>query len=522
MKIILAVVCLLAVTALHSESACIHRSYGRGSTVCVCNNTHCDTLGKIQKQDVGVAASYETSKDGSRFLSTTHKFIAQQLNLTDVTKTDNIIVFDRRRVYQAIIGFGGAFTDAAGINIISLKEPLRSQVLESYFSSHGSDYNMGRVPIASCDFSTHEYSYDDEANDFDLKRFSLALEDHQYKIPLIHQAQELRGTNQLLLIASPWSAPAWMKTNNRMSGRGWLKGSPNSTYYKTWANYFVKFLDAYKNENISFWGMTVQNEPSSGYLPMYPFQCMAMSPSLERDFLKYDLGPALTDAGYGAEKLRVMILDDQRVFLPYWANIVLRDEEAAKYVAGIAFHWYWNHIRGPTVLDETHYQHPGKFLLSTEACEGPISMSRNKVKLGSWRRAESYAHDIIQDLLHWTTGWVDWNLALDVQGGPNWAKNYVDSPIIVNATAQEFYKQPMYYALAHFSKFIQPGSRRVYCSQPKNLEVVSFLTPANAAVLVVLNRNSDVQEITVIDDDLGHFNYSIPARAIQTYIWWLP
>ncbi|XP_064471549.1 lysosomal acid glucosylceramidase-like [Ornithodoros turicata] len=516
----IAALCLLAGLAAYIESACIHKNYGRGSTVCVCNQTQCDMLGKIRKQDVGIAASYESSKDGSRFLSTTHEFISQQINLTDAKRTDNIIVIDRQRAYQGIIGFGGAFTDATGINILSLEEPLRTQLLETYFSSHGADYNMGRVPIASCDFSTHEYSYDDEANDFELSHFSLTSEDTMYKIPFIHQAQKLRATEKLLLIASPWSAPAWMKTNSRMSGRGSLKGSPNSTYYKTWANYFVKFLDAYDKQNVSFWGITVQNEPSSGYLPMYPFQCMAMSPGLERDFLKYDLGPALASAGYGTDRLHVLILDDQRVFLPYWANMVLRDEEAARYVTGIAFHWYWNHIRGPTVLDETHYQHPGKFLLSTEACEGPTSMARNKVKLGSWSRAESYAHDIIQDLLHWTTGWIDWNLALDLQGGPNWAKNFVDSPIIVNATAQEFYKQPMYYALAHFSKFIRPMSKRIYSKQPKNVEVASFVTPENATVLVVLNRNSELQEITVVDPELGYFNYSIPAHAIQTYIWW--
>lgn len=513
--------CLILVLIAHVESFCIHRNYGRGSTVCVCSQQYCDMLGKVQKQEVGTASSYESSKDGARFLSTTHGFVSRAVNLTAAKRTDNIIIIDRQRTYQEIIGFGGSFTDSAGINIISLQEPLQSQLLQSYFSPEGLNYNVGRVPMASCDFSTHEYSYDDVADDFELSNFSLATEDGKYKIPLIHKAQRLRGSEGLHLVATPWSAPAWMKTNNAMSGRGGLRGSPNGTYYKTWAQYFIKFLDAYGQQNISFWGITVQNEPSSGYIPMYPFQCMAMSPGLERDFLKYDLGPALSDAGYGTDKLQVMILDDQRIFLPYWANIVLGDAEAAKYVTGIGFHWYWNHIRGPTVLDQTHNNYPDKFLLSTEACEGSTSLPRNKVILGSWDRAESYAHDIIQDLLHWTAGWIDWNLALDPQGGPNWARNFVDSPIIVNTTSQEFYKQPMYYALAHFSKFVLPKSKHVYCRQPKYVEAISFLTPDNATVLIVLNSRTEPQKVTVVDPELGHFNYSIPGHAIQTYIWWL-
>ncbi|CAN8029207.1 unnamed protein product, partial [Ixodes persulcatus] len=130
---------------------------------------------------------------------------------------------------------------------------------------------------------------------------------------------------------------------------------------------------------------------------------------------------------------------------------VLGDPEAAKFVQGVAVHWYANDYMGPWVLDKTHNNFPDKFILATEACEGWRSSDVEKVILGSWNRAENYAHDILEDLLHWATGWVDWNLALDLSGGPNWANNFVDSPIIVNATGREFYKQPMYYALAHFS-----------------------------------------------------------------------
>ncbi|KAH8024278.1 hypothetical protein HPB51_022397 [Rhipicephalus microplus] len=442
--------------ALHglARNACVHRNYGKGSTVCVCTEEHCDLLGSVEKQETGVAGVYESSKDGSRFLSTTIEFSQVDINFTALPRTHSVIRVTPNVTYQEIIGFGGSFTDAAGSNLLRLREPLRTRLLEAYYSEEGLNYNLGRVPIASCDFSMRVYSYDDVSDDFELANFSLGPEDINLKIPFIQQAHEMNKTDPLWLIASPWSAPAWMKTNSHMSGRGTLRGSPNGTYYKTWAQYFIKFLDAYKDHNVSFWGLTPQNEPTSGFVPFYPFQTMGFTAASQRDFIKFDLGPALETAGYGADKVKLLILDDQRAFLPYWANVVLADAEAAKYVSGIAFHWYWNHIRGAHVLTQTHKRHPDKFLLATEACEGSSSLSKNRVILGSWKRAESYALDIIQDLHHWTTGWIDWNLALDTMGGPNWAHNYVDAPIIVNVTSKEFYQQPMYYALAHFSKFL--------------------------------------------------------------------
>lgn len=503
------------------RNACVHRNFGKGSTVCVCSAEHCDLPGSVAKQETGVAGVYESGKDGSRFLSTTIEFSQVDINFTALPRSHSVIRMTPNVTYQEIIGFGGSFTDAVGSNMLRLKEPLRTKLLEAYYSEEGLNYNLGRVPIASTDFSMRVYSYADASDDFELANFSLGPEDIYLKIPFIQQAQELNKTDPLWLIASPWSAPAWMKTNNDMSGRGTLRGRPNSTYFKTWAQYFVKFFDAYRDHNISFWGLTPQNEPTSGFVPFYPFQTMGFTAASQRDFIKFDLGPALEAAGYGADKVKLLILDDQRVFLPYWANVVLADAEAAKYISGIAFHWYWNHLRGAHVLTETHKRHPDKFLLATEACEGSSSLSKNRVILGSWKRAESYALDIIQVLSHWTTGWIDWNLALDTMGGPNWAHNYVDAPIIVNVTSKEFYQQPMYYALAHFSKFLPRGSRRIESEPARKLDTIAFLRPDNAIVLVILNRRSSLRTYTVVDEQLGNLNYSIPGNSIQTYIWWL-
>ncbi|KAL7875277.1 hypothetical protein SRHO_G00062470 [Serrasalmus rhombeus] len=161
-----------------------------------------------------------------------------------------------------------------------------------------------------------------------------------------------------------------------------------------------------------------------------------------------DLGPALHSSRYATTRL--MILDDQRLLLPYWAKVVLSDIHAARYVHGIGLHWYLDHIAPARItLGTTHDLYPEYFLFGTEACSGWTSFDRG-VQLGSWKRAEDYASDIIEDLNNYVTGWTDWNLALDQGGGPNWVKNFVDSTIIVDHSRDVFYKQPTFYSMAHF------------------------------------------------------------------------
>ncbi|KAH8041158.1 hypothetical protein HPB51_013818 [Rhipicephalus microplus] len=264
-------------------------------------------------------------------------------------------------------------------------------------------------------------------------------------------------------------------------------------------HHYLRFVQEYERHGVPIWGLTTQNEPTTGFVPGFRWQTLGFSAKSQRDFVKLDLGPALAEAGYGVDKLQLMILDDSRLVLPHWANVVLGDPDAAKYVGGVAVHWYTDNITDPHVLDEVHDSFPNKFILGTEACTGSEKLEE-KVLLGSWERAELYAADILQDFNHWVSGWTDWNLALDTEGGPNWVSNFVDSPIIVNASAQEFYKQPMYYALAHFSKALprgtvridsqlqQPSPEPVTNSNSTKLEYAAFKTPDSSLVVIVLNR----------------------------------
>ena len=157
-------------------------------------------------------------------------------------------------------------SDAAGINIFNISSTLQEKLISSYFSEDGIEYSIGRIPMASCDFSTYPYSYDDHEGDFEMQNFSLAKEDFSLKLPVMISAIKMSKRN-IRFFGSPWAAPAWMKTNQKMQGPGELKGVAGDKYHKAWALYFVKFIKAYEKNGVKIWGLTVENEPSTGFIP---------------------------------------------------------------------------------------------------------------------------------------------------------------------------------------------------------------------------------------------------------------
>ncbi|XP_018578357.2 putative glucosylceramidase 3 [Anoplophora glabripennis] len=253
------------VTSVLSQS-CNIRDTDEGS-VCVCNAKYCDTVPELDVS-TGKYQLYSTSKAKLGFYSTTGSFVEN----TDGEESS--ITVDQETKHQNIIGFGGAFTDSAGINIKGLPEAAQKNLIESYFGSNGIAYNLCRVPIGGTDFSTRGYSYDDVEGDDTLEHFALQQDDLDYKIPFILQAKALRNNN-IKLFASAWSAPTWMKTNNNCSGMGSLKDE----YYQLWADYILRFYEEYDKHNISFWGMTSQNEPSVGLTIPSKGNSMGWSPT---------------------------------------------------------------------------------------------------------------------------------------------------------------------------------------------------------------------------------------------------
>ncbi|KAH7714361.1 O-glycosyl hydrolase family 30 protein [Aphelenchoides avenae] len=327
------------------------------------------------------------------------------------------------------------------------------------------------------------------------------------------------------LFASPWSAPAWMKTNGHMKGGGQLKGEFNGPYYKTYSKYFVRFFEEYFKEGVPFWGLTIENEPGAGLIADYEWQAMYLSNAMQKGFAEGLLGPAIR-ANPITQGLKIMAHDDQRDGIAVAAHeIYNKTTGPADYIDGLGVHWY---SQSPfDTLTEAHNANPDKFILATEACTAYEKWEHAPI-LGHWERCEAYGHDIIQSILHWVTGWMDWNIALDEKGGPNWVGNNVDSPIIVNNTRDEFYKQPMFYYLGHFSKLVRPGSTRVHSSIVDGanltsgyLEAVAFTTPKRQRILVLHNRHpNNTYEVALEDANIpGSATVTMEPKSISTLVW---
>lgn len=423
----------------------------------------------------------KTSNSYNNFVTIvlTAKYTQDRLTVKDSIEFGSLIndrTFNRINVYedveyQTVEGFGGSFTEAAAVTFQKMSIEKQEEILKAYFGSdNGLGYQVCRTHIGSCDFSLGNYSYV-QKDDVELKTFHIER-DKQALIPLIKAAQELCKTD-IKLIASPWSPPEWMKTNGMMNRGGKLK----EEYRKIWAKYFTKYIKAYEKEDIPIWGITVQNEPNSAQ----PWDSCVYSSAEERDFVKI-LGPVLREEKL--DHIKVLIWDHCKEEVVERAKEILSDSEAAQYISGVGFHWYTgDHFEA---LDAVHQLYPDKLLIHTEGCvEGGV-------KLAAWESGERYGHDIIGDFNNWTTAWVDWNLLLDEQGGPNHVGNYCDAPIIADTQSDKVIYESSYYYIGHFSKFIKPGAKRIGCSSyTGKLETIAFKNPDGQVAVIVMNRGEE-------------------------------
>ncbi len=412
----------------------------------------------------------------------------------------SFVFIDTEARFQELIGFGGAFTESAATTLDRMTAGLRAEVLRAYFSTgKGHGYTVCRTHINSCDFSTGHYAYAETEGDVELEHFSIER-DRQSLIPMIRDAMDIAG-GRLRLFASPWSPPAWMKTNGRMDQGGKLRPE----YREAWARYYVRYVQEYAQEGIPIWGLTVQNEPEAAQR----WESCLYTADEERDFVKNFLGPVLRRSGLG--DLKLMIWDHNRDGMYERAKAVFDDREASQYVWGIGFHWYERNAFENVRL--VHDAYPDKRLVFTEGCQehGP--------QIGSWALGERYARSIIQDLNHWTVGWVDWNLVLDQNGGPNHAGNLCSAPILVNTDLQEVLYQSSYFYLGHFSRFIRPGAHRVACgSSQESLESTAFLNSDGTVAVVVMNRTDEPIEFVLRTKGL-QAETAIPAHGIKTFVF---
>lgn len=473
---------------------------------------------KDQKLQVQV---YETAASGNNLAL---------VNTISTAETTDQITLHPEQELQTITGFGGAFTESSAYLLNKLSKKNRDTIIQAYFSKEGANYSLTRTHMNSCDFSLSQYSYSPVADDMQLAHFTIK-EDQDDLIPMIKDAMNA-SEDGFKIFASPWTAPPWMKDNNE-----WVGGKLLPKYYDTWALFFSKYVDAYKAEGIDIWGFTVENEPLGNG---NNWESMHFTPDEMTDFVQNYLGPKLEADGKG--DLKILGYDQNREHLKEWVDSMYKDEASSKYFDGTAIHWYASTFDYfPEELQYAHNKAPNKLLIETEGCidsqvpawkDDAWYWSKEATDWGwDWAAEEDkhlhpkyapvnrYARDIIGCLNNWVDGWVDWNMVLDKQGGPNWFKNWCAAPIIVDPDADEVYFTPLYYTMAHFSKYIRPGAKVIELDKPddKKFMVTAAKNPDGSIAVVIFNEEPKARDFNLTLNDKTT-TLHIEGQALQSII----
>jgi glucosylceramidase len=435
------------------------------------NSEAVSTPQRIEGRQIAV---YTTADKTAHRLSATNTLTFKPLG--QPLETQICVFVDPSKTFQTILGIGGALTDASAETFAKLPKVKQQELLNAYFDpGKGIGYTLARTNIHSCDFSSASYTYVNEG-DKELKSFSVE-HDKQFRIPFIKQAVAATG-GKLSIFGSPWSPPAFMKSNNDMLHGGRLKPE----FYQSWANYFVKFIKSYEREGIPIWGITVQNEP----MATQKWESCIFTAEEERDFLKNHLGPTIKREGLAAKK--IIAWDHNRDLIYQRARTILTDPRAAQYVWGIGYHWYEPWSGGEPMFDNVKLVReafPDKHLIFTEGCAD----SFNADKLHDWKLGEMYGRSMINDFNSGAVGWTDWNVLLDEMGGPNHVQNFCFAPVHADTRTGELIYTNSYYYIGHFSRFVRPGARRIASSPSRSgLLSTAFLNPDGKISTVVMNR----------------------------------
>ncbi len=490
-----------------------------------------------------------------------------------------IEIFPSRRK-QTLLGIGSSLTESSAFVLAHLEPGARAEVMRRIFSEEGANFSMARTPIGSTDFSVEgKYSYADVAGDTELQHFSIAVDadgfatsrypgirDESYDLlPMIREALAIKGAQQdgdLRIVASAWTAPPWMKDiEDWYSLSDWEKGIEGTggrlkdEHVPTYAEYLVRYLDAYAAEGVDIWGLTPVNEPhgNSG-----SWESMHFTAETQNAFIKHHLGPVLHASGH--EDVRLLIYDQNRDHLEHWTDVILADPETAPYVYGTAVHWYSSTYKVyEDAIERVRKKFPEFAIIHTEGtiddlgkpAPGGVTDPERFTETGwfgndaFWWNANAtdwaysatwapnaedhpvytpvhrYARNIIVSLDHGMAGWIDWNVVLDSSGGPNHVGNFCGAPIMIDTDAGEIYYTPVYWVLAQLSRTIRPGDtavateRRLDGLDPDALHASAAVNNDGMLSVQLLNTTKKPIRFSL---QIGprYAQVDMPANAVQT------
>lgn len=381
--------------------------------------------------------------------------------------------------YQTFEGFGGAITESAGYIYGQMNKEQKKQMLEEYFAPDQMGYRMVRIPIDSCDFSLGHYEASGDENDKGFENFQLERVEKNI-FPLLDDAQKVYGGN-LEIMLTPWSPPAYMKSNGDRNHGGELK----QEYKRTWADYICRYVKEFRKRGYLIKRISLQNEPKA----VQTWDSCVYTGQQEKEFLRDYMWPALQENGLS--DIEVFIWDHNKE-RAYERACEIIDEKTDPMVAGIAFHWYsGDHFEALGMIRE---KYPDKKLILSEAC-----IEYSKFASDDYlKNAQKYAHDMIGNMNHGMNAFYDWNILLDETGGPNHVGNFCDAPFLYDTEKKELIRRNTADYLWHFTHFIKPGAVRIGVScYSDELEAAAFLNPDRQIAVVLLNRTGHEIRVNV-------------------------
>ncbi|MGH1363758.1 MAG: glycoside hydrolase family 30 protein [Calditrichia bacterium] len=482
---------------------------------------------------------------------------------------------------QTIDGIGTSFTESSAFVLSHLDKEKRQEVMDRIYGEDGANFSLTRTHIGACDFSVEgKYSYLAKKGDVSLNSFTLnpdvegfkrsaypGVVDESYDLlPMIKEALAIKNAQEdkeLRIIGSAWTAPAWMKDiedwyipggpQNNWQGTG---GSLKEEYVSTYADYLIRYIDTYKKEGVDIWGLTPVNEPHGNN---GQWESMHFTPETQREFIKEHLGPKLKASGN--DDVHLLIYDQNRDGMEEWTDTILGDPETAQYVYGTAIHWYESTFKVfEENLEHVNTKFPDFAIIHTEGCIDDLGKKApggvtdpERFQEKDWFDNDSfwwnpnatdwaysvtwagvkaedhpiytpvhrYARNIIVSLDHWMTGWVDWNVVLDQNGGPNHVGNFCGAPIMIDTESRKIYYTPIYYILAQLSKTIRPGDRAV-----QTQKILVDLDDDALHACATINQ-SDLLSVQLLNTTKSPISFqlqiaekfasvTIPANSLQT------
>lgn len=421
------------------------------------------------------------------------------LEFSKSSKPHPTIEVNEEQSFQSMIGFGFALTGGSAQLLTRMNSSERAAILKELFAEDGKNIGLSylRISIGASDMNDRVFSYDDLRDgetDLNLVHFSLA-HDEADVIPVL---KEILAINpKIRILGSPWSAPAWMKTNGNVKG-----GELKREYYATYAQYFVRYIQGMKAHGIAIDAITIQNEPLN---PKNTPSMLMFAPE-EGDFIKSDLGPAFKKAKIQTK----IVLYDHNCDVPEYPLSILKDPAARKYVDGSAFHLYGGNIEA---MSQVHNAYPQKDLYFTEYMAEDLSHP-------SLMPVASPVHGTVIGATHnWSRTVLLWNLAADPHFGPHTDNGgCTECQGAVTIDGDTVTRNLAYYVIAHFSKFVRPGSVRIASTSPETLPNVAFRTGNGQKVVVVANDGDSMRTFNLVDHGKAA-TATLKAGAVGTYVW---